>query len=241
MKKLLRRFLYRIGYKNSIVQKLYVFFMSPINKAKKEKKAKKVSEIGNDLLELILSICKETNVLIWPEFGTLLGAYRDKSFISFDPDIDLGIISSDFSEELLQKFYNYGCVLKRQLHLVNKINGEEKLIELTLEFKGLCFDLFLSDPVNSNQRKVFVSYEKIDEIKNIYKCKYYTVKYTPSNLSEVSINNLKLSYPAEPDKYLALIYGESFMTPIKGWIPPTYNPIITYINPNDYFVQETKG
>lgn len=239
MKKYLRTFLYRIGYKNSIFQRIYVKLMASKSKAYKQQRARLVNLLGNEVLDLVNRISAENHILIWPEFGTLLGAYRNQSFISYDPDIDLGIIESDYSDALLDEFYKKGCSLKRKLYLVNANSGERKLLELTLIYKGLCFDLFISSLVCDDKRKVYVSYEKIDEIKNIYKCKYYTVDYTTSDVSHVRINGYDYLYPAKADAYLSSIYGESFMTPIEGWIPPKENPIVTFLDADKYYVIES--
>ena len=50
----------------------------------------------------IHNICIENNLKYWIEGGTLLGAVRDKDFIPWDDDIDLGMFEEDF--EKLSKF-----------------------------------------------------------------------------------------------------------------------------------------
>ena len=240
MKQFFRRIFYKLGYKDSFLQKLYISLMSSKAEAQKEEAAKKVNTIGDDILNIVVSVSKEQSVLIWPEFGTLLGAYRDKSFISFDTDIDLGILTTDFSDEVMNAFIDRGCKKVRQLHLASVQSEEKKLLETTLEYNGLNFDLFLSDRIGDKQRKVYISYQKLDEIKSTYKCKYYTVDFAPNDACEVFINDIRLLYPANPEIYLKAIYGETFMVPIKGWIPPKVNPILTYMDSKKYFVQETK-
>lgn len=42
------------------------------------------------------------DIKVWIEFGTLLGAYWDGTFIAHDCDIDLGIYEEDISEDLIR-------------------------------------------------------------------------------------------------------------------------------------------
>ena len=196
-----------------------------------------VTKQGDELIQLLNKVAFNCKVLIWPEFGTLLGAYRDKSFISFDPDIDLGILREQYSDALEKQLFSIGCVKVRDLVLVNVHTGEEKLLETTFSYKGLSFDLFLSDVISDESRKVYVSYEQFDEINHFYNVKYYTLAY--SNTQEkVCINKNKMQYPGNVKQYLESIYGKSFMTPIKGWIPPKYNPVVTFVPNTEFYVKE---
>ena len=55
-----------------------------------------------ELLENMKQILDKNNILFWLDFGTLLGAYRDKDFISYDCDIDIAILYED--AERVRKF-----------------------------------------------------------------------------------------------------------------------------------------
>lgn len=236
MKEIIRKYLYNHNYKGSVIQKLWIKISAPLNKIKFNHKSNNVLHLGNEVLLMVNSISKETGISIWPEFGSVLGAYREHSFISFDPDIDLGILSENYSEKLLDKFLMHGCKVQRKLYLV-KDNHPSDLLELSLNYKGLVFDIFLSylDAFEVNKRRLYVSYSKLDEINNTYKLKYYSVEYHPESSTNVQINNIGMNFPGDVRSYLEAIYGNNFMTPIKGWIPPKDNPILTFLDPNTIF------
>lgn len=239
MKQIIRYFLYKNGYNNSILQKVWITLMSPYVNYKNRQKSKRIRIIGEDLLLILKRISEQVGIDIWPEFGTLLGAYRDKSFISYDPDIDMGLFSDSFTDELMTALLKYGIKRKRSLYLIDSNSNEKRLIEMSLTYKGLIFDVFLSDKVNENSRRVYVSYEKINELDNKYKVKFYTVEYSGGPVV-VQINDIKLHYPGDASVYLRSIYGDSFMTPIKDWRPPKRNHILTYLDETKIYAEEER-
>ncbi len=59
----------------------------------------------------VRDILDENDIEYFLIFGTLLGAYRDKDFIKYDRDIDIGIFSSD--KEKLDELILSGVFLKK--------------------------------------------------------------------------------------------------------------------------------
>lgn len=55
-----------------------------------------VQEVEKDILKKLLEVCKENNLQIYAEGGTLIGAVRDQHFISYDDDIDMAMLRSDY-------------------------------------------------------------------------------------------------------------------------------------------------
>jgi phosphorylcholine metabolism protein LicD len=69
-----------------------------------------------EVLIEIKEICDKLNIVFWLESGTLLGAYREGRFLTWDSDIDLGtsdskldelpMISSEFSKRGFASYYS---------------------------------------------------------------------------------------------------------------------------------------
>lgn len=222
MKKKIRSFLYQHGYKDSLLQKIWILLTLPYKKYKENINIRNVQRKGDDLLNKIISISKECGVIIWPEYGTLLGAYREKSFISYDIDIDLGMLFSDFTSKFKNALAENGFKVVRSFYVVNQKTGMKEIRELTYNYNGLNFDLFLSDLVEE-KRFIYVFPTRVNDIENKFNIKKYTVEFS-TNFETVTINNNKFAYPGRIKEYLKSIYGDNFMTPIKNWQPPKDNP-----------------
>lgn len=59
---------------------------------------KKVWAVELDLLETLLRVCRDHNLKIFADGGTLLGAVREHGFIPWDDDIDLVMMRADYEK-----------------------------------------------------------------------------------------------------------------------------------------------
>lgn len=59
---------------------------------------KKIWAVELEIARYILDVCKRHNLKIWADWGTLLGAVREKGFIPWDNDIDFMMMRSDYEK-----------------------------------------------------------------------------------------------------------------------------------------------
>ena len=221
--KVFRKYLYDHGYKDSLIQKIWIFLQRPLQKRWKRNRIKNVHLKGEKLIRKFNAIAEDLNVECWLEFGTLLGAYRNRSFISFDNDIDMGINAIDFTENFQIKLKENGFKPVRAFYFVDRTSGLKEMTEIAYKYNGIYFDIFLSID-RGDKRKVFV-YPMSDKTDTKYVVRQYMLeKYKPGKY--VYINSLRCKSPSDPDEYLKSIYGDNYMTPIKGWNPPLSSPIM---------------
>ena len=49
-----------------------------------------------DLFQELMRVCKEYNLRVFADSGTLIGAVREKGFIPWDDDIDVAMLREDY-------------------------------------------------------------------------------------------------------------------------------------------------
>lgn len=204
-----------IGYDGSCFQKEYRNYK---NKKKHREKKRLMDAVGLELLENLFNTAKKCNVSIWLEFGTLLGAYRNKDFISHDLDIDTGMYADEYTLRFEDELLDKGFKKRRAFYQKNVATGEVFLTEVTFEFSGFTVDIFFSFKNGNNQRDVFVygleSKELADH--NVYNVRNYEFPIV-EHLEKVEIRNKIFNAPNDPENTLKVIYGDNFMIPDPSW------------------------
>lgn len=178
-----------------------------------KKQGQLMNKYGDNILLLIKEISNDLQKPIWLEFGTLLGAYREKGFIGHDYDMDLGMNIADYDDALETALKDKGFKKIHYFHQVRK--GEQLLTEVTWAYEGFNVDFFLC--LEDDERHVF-AYGKKDE-ESFRQGKWEVLEYVQPlalPLEEVIVNSIRCYAPAQIETCLRKYYGEDFMTPKKG-------------------------
>lgn len=194
------------GKKGSFLQQKW----SNYCKKKECKRLQKLlQEYGMEALQAFKDACTECSKDYWLEFGTLLGAVREKSFIRHDFDLDVGMPADAYTDEFEKVLLSKGFVKDHFFYLVNVKSNEKTPSEHAFFYKGIPFDIFL----RFHQGDAFKTYSfNVGEGCAISVTKEYTFS-VKEPLSKVFINGLELNAPADPTENLSTYYGENFMTP----------------------------
>lgn len=209
-----------IHYDGSFLQKIHQWYIMKTPERTRNKwisqRNKKLQTYGLEILNILSSVSKEESKMLWIDYGTLLGAYREHSFISHDYDIDCGMYASDYSMDFENELLDKGLKKQRVLYTKDINSGKNILTEVTFVYKGLLIDIFLYF-VQDN--KMFgYGYRQTVNKKEFKVLKSYLPKVI--KLSELPIDGNLYPSPQNADEILKTVYGSKFMTPIKDFVMP---------------------
>ena len=118
---------------------LYKPIVELINRVKFNIQAMRMRRDGLTMLAAADKVFTQMGVRAFMTYGVLLGAYREHGFISYDPDIDLGVLDAECPTDLHEQMAKAGFQLLRQ----NYIGVTGQVVEETYEYHKLHLDIFL--------------------------------------------------------------------------------------------------
>lgn len=196
--------------------RLYKPCVELINRLKFEVQARRMRKNGLQMLAAAEQAFDEMGVQAFLTYGCLLGAYRDHGFISYDPDIDLGILADQVPANIDEVMGRYGFVPYRQVVM----DDRKTIAERTYIYRKLHLD-------------VFFYYREGDDLYSIIQRKHETKEWKEANrtdgfpcdrsyvpaceMEKRDFLGLKVWMPTDTDGWLRAIYSDSYMTPIKNW------------------------
>lgn len=212
---------------------LYQPVVELINRAKFEVQAKRMRRDGLTMLAAADKAFTQMGVRAFLTYGALLGAYREHGFISYDPDIDLGVLTSELPTDLHSRMADAGFKLLRQ----NYIATTGQICEETYEYRKLHLDIFFyyqegDDLYSVIQRKHETKEWKEANASDGFPCDKSYVPYCDFERREFL--GLHIYMPEKIDGWLRAIYSDSYMTPIKNWSAKDYKTRIVHSEERSY-------
>jgi len=225
MRDLIVKILVRLG--------LYKPVVELINKVKFEVQARRMRKDGVMMLKAADEVFTQMGVRAFLTYGCLLGAYREHGFISYDPDIDLGVLEDELPADLHERMGNAGFHLLRQ----NYIGSTGQVVEETYEYRKLHLDIFIyikegNDLYSVIQRKHETKDWKEANATDGFPCDR---SYVPiCDFERREFLGLKVYMPVDTDGWLRAIYSDTYMTPIKNWTANGYKTRIVHTEERSY-------
>ena len=186
----------------------------------KDAKGKYVNRVlniyGPQLLAKFHEVAEKHGKQYWICFGSLLGFYREHGFIGHDNDLDVGMFEEDITIDFIEALISEGFSVKHTL-VTHKMNG----FEVTLTYKGVDIDIF---SFRKDEEKGLM----IGCVGLLYKGdRDLTLKWGKYAVKRVGLPNRGFEIvnfvgvdcwaPKNQEEILRILYGENFMTPIKGY------------------------
>jgi phosphorylcholine metabolism protein LicD len=173
-----------------------------------------------ELLEIIDIIFEKHNILYWIDYGTLLGATRNKDIIPYDDDGDIGILRQDLdrllslSNEFRLLGYDLCCwfypdFLRLDFSRMNELHVDIFVWDIQrMPFKELWQD-------ESMQREMTCLYrQKYIDDKDENKGKHFPIRYL-FPLEKIKFNRMELFAPNNPERFSMFRYGLDWKKEIR--------------------------
>lgn len=185
--------------------------LNPINrlirKYSEHRLRKAFKEHGLEVFSKVVAKLNNAGIRFWPEFGTLLGIYRDATFIPYDNDLDFGAFIED-RDRIIQELTSLGFTLKNSYYSPDY----DYIREDTFEYGGLGVDFFFFHRDNScDCCYSFVPNEL--EIGNTLNYLIKVFKFNTITLKSIIFKDHLICIPDDTEAHLKVSYGENFMTP----------------------------
>ena len=200
---------------------LYRPMIKIINQIKFKQQVRKMRKNGLEMLSMADKAFNSMGVKAFLSFGTLLGAYRDKGFIAYDPDVDLGVLDANLPENMIEVMAKYGF----QLHKQNHIPSTGKVIEDTYIYKGIHLDVFHYFEEDNDYYTLVAQLHETKDWKEAndtdgFPCEKVSVIKT--DFHRQPFMGIEVYMPIKTHEWLVDMYSETYMTPIKNWSEAEY-------------------
>ncbi len=212
-----------------IIRKVYSFLFTNI--AIKRKKAR----MAENFDQLIFELSTNSEVVLWPAFGTLLGIYRDNGIIAHDNDIDFAAWYED-KDKVKTYLESKGC------SLVKRFSSRiiEQAIEEQYSKDGVLFDVFYFCKRGSETyTHDFMRHKDLTRIQTKELLGGLIVRRLNIKLSSIGKCNYKgvdIHFPENVKEHLAQRYGDDFMVPNPNWTAQKENPHVKELATDGWFV-----
>ena len=172
----------------------------------KKRKNKQKEERFKKCLESMKKILDDENQEFFLCCGTLLGCVRNKKFIEYDKDIDIGIFSNKFNSNLKNIILRSGKFKLK--HELGNINNSYELSFIHKKTK-VSIDIFLHYPLERNFYYC-ASFFGLCNKKPYGFCRW---KYPINKLEKCRFYNKIYLIPSNKEEYLYYAYGKNWRIP----------------------------
>ena len=209
---LLRDWAVKLAVKLGVYHKIVSF----LNRRIAKREAARIKKHGVETLAKLDEVMTKNGMNPFFAFGLLLGAYRDKGFIPYDYDLDIGIVEKR-PDNMIDLMRENGFRLVRQFYF--KEDGRISLEQF--EYNKVPLDIYY-----------FFEHDE-DNIGIVLPLKHETKDWREANetdgfpgelvlaekttFSRQDFMGIQFNMPDKAASWLAGFYGADFMTPVENW------------------------
>lgn len=198
---------------HGILLKIHFHFMH-------KRMQRQIRKHGVAAIERIDQVSEAIGVPIFLTFGALLGAIREHDFISYDLDIDFGMMAAQRPDHFVEVMEQHGFRLFERAVVQHDGDEARHITEESYRFHGIRIDIF---HIYEQERGYAVyCYSPQDyalppeeQARLGFPARRYWL--TPSTFERTDFLGKRVWLPAAAHQWSAEVYGSSYMTPIKNW------------------------
>lgn len=182
----------------------------------------------DDLFKLFCSALDKENIVFWPEFGTLLGMYREGDFIPHDIDIDMAVFLRDI-EKVHKALNNAGFEMIR--HYVVPSEGSREECYLHKKYKTTIDVFFFSEEEEYLFCDCFNQMVNVEKKNNLNRYVPFSVRrimFPIDTFKRFRFKEVDIYVPNNIETHLKASYGDSFMIPDPNFQPLKQDNIVVY-------------
>ena len=157
-----------------------------------------------DMLIRFYKLCEHLKISFWLMCGTLLGAARNTAILSWDKDVDIGMLEAD------------RIILWNNKQLIDHWKLKERYSDhiYRINYKNVYMDVFSFKMISNKYQEIsFVNRWRFNEY-------FYPTQLFP--LKQIRLGPLILPAPNQTGEWLSQTYGKWYIVPKEYRHLPTY-------------------
>lgn len=196
---------------------IYSKIVALLNRQIAKREAASIRKHGVEVLAKVDEVLTKHGIKPFLTFGLLLGAYRDKGFISYDYDLDIGIMETERPDNMLDIMRENGFKLVRQFYF--KEDGRISVEQF--EYNKVPVDFYYFFEKDEDTVAIIVPFKheykdwKVANETDGFPSQIITAEKT--TFSRQDFMGIQFYMPDKAASWLAGFYGADFMTPVKNW------------------------
>ncbi len=205
-------------YKNKLLRFLFLDLYRKYKKQVTEQKKADFHRNSLQVLQRFDQALKSMGCKYWLEFGTLIGAIREKGFIKHDDDIDVGMFLKERPNNMVALMKQYGFTRSRHIMIDDGKDGFEE----TYMCQNVSIDIFYFNPVEGKDEVYCYDFitdpsrparEFMEETGGFW-ARRITLPF--NGLADYDFLGMKMPVPSNYDEHLRANYG-NYMEPDPTW------------------------